>query len=131
MGHGYDTGMDESRDLVPYDSYDKIQDALRPELATKLTRLMKALEPYVDGTFGDIDPRHAAVMVQLIKETGRLYRVFDRPQQIVEGFTEEQVQARIAEAVAVAVEVARAEWEHQRHQKALEDRERVRGILGS
>lgn len=112
----YDPGMDDGKDgvLVPFDSYDQIQGSLRPELAARLSTLWQALAPYVDGTFGDVDPRHAAVAVQLIKELGRLYRVYDRPQVVVEGFTEEQVRARIAEAVSVAVSLARSEWEAQR-----------------
>lgn len=124
--------MDETpgTDLTRYDGYDQIQDGLRLELATRMTRLYKALEPYVDGTFGELDPRHAAVAVQLMKELGRLYRVFDRPQTVVEGFTEAQVQQRVDEAVTVAVAAARQEWEQARILAAAQDRDRVRGILG-
>lgn len=120
---------DSSRDIARYDSYEQIQDALRPELAARMTRLWQALEPYVDGTFGDVDPRHAAVAVQLVKELGRLYRVYDRPDVVVEGYTEEQVQARVDEAVAAAVKQAYAEWEQRRRVEADGARRQILGSL--
>lgn len=125
-----DSGGDSSRGtMARFDSYEQIQDALRPELAARMTRLWKAVEPYVDGTFGEVDPRHAVVAVQLIKELGRLYRVYDRPPVVVEGYTEEQVQQRVDEAVAAAVTQARLEWEQQRQVEAAEARKMILGSL--
>jgi len=122
--------MDEtSQDLVRFDSYDQVSDALRPELAARFDKLYKSIESYVDGSFGDVDPRHAAVAVQILKELGRLYRVYDRPQTVVEGFTEEQVQARIADAVSAAVNQARIEWELARQVQGGVDRDRVRELV--
>lgn len=113
-------------DLVPQDDYASIQDSLRPWVAQRLKKMYEALEPYVDGSYGDVDPRHAAAAVAVLRQLGSLYRVNERPKADTEGLvSEEQVQARIAEAVAVA----RLEWQQQRLELESAAREAVASML--
>lgn len=99
--------MDE---MVRVDSYDTIQESLRPYLAEKLKRMFDALEPYVDGSFGEVAPAHAAAAVAVLRELGRLYRVAEAPRQIQVGMTRDEHEALVADAVRVA----RIEWEAAR-----------------
>lgn len=99
--------MDE---MVKYDTYEQIQDSLRPYLAEKLKRMFDAIEPYVDGSFGEIAPAHAAAAVAVLRELGRLYRVAESPKPVQVGMTREEHEALVADAVRVA----RVEWEAQR-----------------
>jgi len=103
--------MDE---LVRVDTYETISDSLRPWLAAKLKDMYEALAPYVDGSFGEVAPAHAAAAVAVLRELGRLYRVHEVPRQVQVGMSEAQVAAAISEAVAAA----RLEWELSR--RALE-----------
>jgi len=96
--------------MVRTDSYDTIQESLRPYLASKLKQMYEALAPYVDGSFGEVAPAHAAAAVAVLRELGRLYRVSEvpRPQQV--GISAAEHEALVAEAVRVA----RLEWEAAR-----------------
>lgn len=99
--------MDE---MVKLDSYDTIQESLRPYLAEKLKRMFDALEPYVDGSFGEVAPAHAAAAVAVLRELGRLYRVAEAPKPAQVGMTRAEHEALVADAVRVA----RLEWEAAR-----------------
>lgn len=122
-----DPGMDE---MVKLDSYDTIQESLRPYLAEKLKRMFDALEPYVDGSFGEVAPAHAAAAVAVLRELGRLYRVAEVPRQAQVGMTREEHDALVADAVRVA----RLEWESARIIAEADTRrailEQVRGPQG-
>lgn len=96
--------------MVRVDSYDTIQESLRPYLAEKLKKMFDAIEPYVDGSFGEVAPAHAAAAVAVLRELGRLYRVAEAPRQQQVGMTREEHEALVADAVRVA----RVEWEAQR-----------------
>jgi hypothetical protein len=97
-------------DMVHVDGYESIQESLRPYLAAKLKRMFDALEPYVDGSFGEVAPAHAAAAVAVLRELGRLYRVAEIPRQAPVGISEAELEARICDAVGRA----RIEWETQR-----------------
>lgn len=100
----------EMSDMVKVDSYDTIQESLRPYLAEKLKRMFDALEPYVDGSFGEVAPAHAAAAVAVLRELGRLYRVAEAPKPAQVGMTRAEHEALVADAVRVA----RLEWEAAR-----------------
>lgn len=100
--------------MVPVDGYETIQESLRPYLAAKLKRMFDALEPYVDGSFGEVAPAHAAAAVAVLRELGRLYRVAEVPRQAPVGISEGELAARIDDAVGRA----RVAWESER--RALE-----------
>lgn len=108
-------------DLVAADSYEQIQDSLRPWLAQRLKGMYEALEPFVNGSYGEVIPGHAAAAVAVLRELGRLYRVQDPPAPQLVGVSEAEVQVRILEAVAAA----RIEWEQQRLELEAGTRERV------
>lgn len=118
--------MDE---MVKYDSYDTIQESLRPFLAMKLKTMFMALEPYVDGSYGEVAPAHAAAAVAVLRELGRLYRVAEKPAPVQVGMTREEHDALVADAVRVA----RLEWESDRiiaeadTRRAILDQVRNRG----
>lgn len=99
--------MDE---MVKVDSYEQVQESLRPYLAQKLKTMFDALEPYVDGTFGEVAPAHAAAAVAVLRELGRLYRVAEAPRPAQVGITAAEHEALVADAVRVA----RLEWEAAR-----------------
>jgi hypothetical protein len=99
--------MDE---MVKADSYEQVQESLRPYLASKLKAMFDALEPYVDGSFGEVAPAHAAAAVAVLRELGRLYRVSEVPKQAQVGISRDEHEALVADAVRVA----RLEWEAAR-----------------
>lgn len=99
-------------DLVGMDDYTTMQDSLRPWVAARYKKMFEALEPYLDGSYGDVDPRHASVAVQVLRALGQLYRVTDRPTTQQAGIGEEEVRARIQAAVLEA----RIGWESQRRE---------------
>jgi hypothetical protein len=117
--------MDE---MAKYDTYDTIQESLRPFLAQKLKVMFEALEPYVDGSFGEVAPAHAAAAVAVLRELGRLYRVAEAPKPTLVGISREEHEALVADAVRVA----RLEWDAARIVEAADARrailEQVRGI---
>lgn len=43
---------------------------------SKLRSLIQALDPYVDGTLGEVSPRHASVYVSAIREMDRLWGAY-------------------------------------------------------
>jgi hypothetical protein len=100
-------GMD---DMVKADTYDTIQESLRPYLAQRLKQMFDALQPYVDGSFGEVAPAHAAAAVAVLRELGRLYRVAETPKQTQVGISAAEHEALVAEAVRVA----RLGWEAER-----------------
>jgi hypothetical protein len=117
--------MDE---MVKADSYEQVQESLRPYLASKLKTMFDALEPYVDGSFGEVAPAHAAAAVAVLRELGRLYRVAEAPKPVTVGMTREEHEALVADAVRVA----RLEWEAARilaeHDTRRAILEQVRGV---
>lgn len=116
--------MDE---MVKIDTYEQVQESLRPYLAQKLKAMFDALEPYVDGSFGEVAPAHAAAAVAVLRELGRLYRVAEAPRQAQVGMTRQEHEALVADAVRVA----RVEWEAARMVEAADARrlilDQVRG----
>lgn len=105
------TGMD----LVKRDDYDSISWNTRMHLASKMHELMEQLQPYVDGSFGDVQPGHVQAYVRVAHELGALFQAHSRPyekpedkgvpaakvQQMLETLAEQhekQLQAAVAEA---------------------------------
>lgn len=99
--------------LVTYDDYDRVSEQVRQYCAQKYMLLEQALQPYINGDMGDIQPGHATAYITLLKELGRLYRAQAVPrdpeamipaskvQQLLDAAAQRQEQA-VAEAVAEA-----------------------------
>ena len=102
----------------------------------RLQHMITDLEPYTNGTLGEISPRHAAIRVQAIRELNRIWQahVFPEPEQDqgedVEALRlqwEEEAQAAIEEAMEAARQEALEEAERER--KALEEAEKEKLAL--
>lgn len=54
-------------------------EAARRFNTAKIRELLDALQPYVDGSFGPINPGHAVTYLRALNELGKLWRVYDKP----------------------------------------------------
>ncbi len=133
----WEPGEDEPpRDEAPQDSggddsWDPVSEAEDPELARrsaevrmwstgKLQVLVESLEPYVDGSLGQVSPRHAATYLQAVKEVSRLWGSDYKPPRI----TPAQVR-RIESKIRDQVELEAAEAERERQRAEREQREQA------
>lgn len=67
-----------SRDLAAIEDYTTLAPEVRAHLTAKLSAVLDALEPYVDGTF-ELSPAMVTVFLRTCRELGLLYRVYDPP----------------------------------------------------
>lgn len=58
--------------LVPVDPVDAAAQ-VRMWATARLRNLVETLDPYVNGTLGEVSPRHAAVYLATVKEINRLW----------------------------------------------------------
>ena len=49
---------------------------------SRLRELVENLRPYIDGTLGEVSPRHAAVFVTAVKEINRLWSAYFNPSSV-------------------------------------------------
>lgn len=69
-------------ELVPVDRDALVRDLearreqLRGYIGSELGALVRTLQPYVDGTFGQVSPRHVEVLLKALKMLGDTHRVF-------------------------------------------------------
>lgn len=61
------------------DNHDDISDAVRRFCAERLYELERSLRPWIDGSFGDINPGHVGGYVSVLRELGRLYQTHQPP----------------------------------------------------
>lgn len=73
------------QDMRRQDALEAAGDKLRGELATKLVGLLEALDPYVDGTMGDVSAAMASVYVKAAHELAGLYGLTRQGRRPVEG----------------------------------------------
>jgi hypothetical protein len=92
---------------------------------TRLQAMIGDLEPYTNGTLGEISPRHAGIRVQAIRELNRIWQAHIFPEPEPEG---EDVEALRLEWEAEA-QAAIEEAMEQARQEALEEAERERLAL--
>lgn len=105
-----------SMDLVTQrEDYDSISWNTRLFLSKRMYQLMEQLEPYVDGSLGDVQPGHVQAYVKVAHELGALFEAHRRPyekpeakgvplervQQLLQQ-QEEQFELRLQAAVAEA-----------------------------
>lgn len=64
-----------SADITARDELESQAKAVRLEVTGRLGRLLETLEPYVDGTMGEVTVGLAAVYVKALHELAALYRV--------------------------------------------------------
>src|SRR5262245_3221930 len=67
------------RDLEARDRYEEQQRRVREAVAARLMTLLESLEPYVDGTMGEIPAGLAAVYVRAAGQLAALYGAAVRP----------------------------------------------------
>jgi hypothetical protein len=74
----------------------------------RLKELVESLRPYIDGTLGDISPRHAAVYVTAVKEINRLWSAYFNPSIVKPNMEDlEREEALEAERVAEQARITR------------------------
>lgn len=113
-------GPDEAREPDP-------SEQVRLWTTEKLQEMIASLEPYTNGTLGEISPRHATARLAAIRELNRLWQAHVLPDgedvtaELQRQHAEEleRVQEEIAEQVRAQVE-AEAEQARREQQEALE-----------
>lgn len=60
-------------------SYDEISDIVRKFCADRLYEAERALRPWIDGSFGDVQPGHVTGYVTVLRELARLYNSHKPP----------------------------------------------------
>lgn len=53
---------------------------VRTWTTAKLRELVEVLDPYVNGTLGDVSPRHATVYLQAVRELNKLWGAYEVPE---------------------------------------------------
>lgn len=102
------------------DNYDELSDIVRKFCADRLYDLERGLRPYIDGSFGEIQPGHLSGYVSVLRELAKLYNAHKPPRPddellpraAVEAMlhaAQLEAQARMEEAVAAAQEQVRRE----------------------
>lgn len=66
---------------VPEEDWQELARQVRNHNTAEIKKVLAALEPYVDGSFGAINPAHVRTYLEALKQLGQLWRVFDRPEQ--------------------------------------------------
>lgn len=100
----------------------------------KLQEMISNLEPYTNGTLGEISPRHAQIRVAAIRELNRVWQAHVLPDQGEDEQAREreleQLQEQIAEQVRAEVEAEQEEAlraaQEAQEQLALEQAARAR-----
>lgn len=105
----------------------------------RLQELIRNLQPYTDGTLGEISPRHTQARLAAIRELNRLWQAHILPEPVGQelGPSEEEQAAELEELQEAIREQVRAELEaeqaeaarletEQRELLALEAQERAR-----
>lgn len=107
------------------DNYDEISDIVRKFCAERFYELERSLRPWIDGSFGDIQPGHVNGYVAVLRELARLYNSHKPPRpddELLPRAAVEQMlaaaqleaQQRMDEAVAAAELRVRLELESAR-----------------
>lgn len=108
---GEDEGAPGTSDTRTEDLRREEEDEVRSQqvriwATAKLTNLVEALEPYIDGTLGQISPRHAGTYLQATRELIKLWSSVHKP-PVVPTRVLEQLRAEAVEVVRAEAEAAR------------------------
>lgn len=68
--------------MVPIgeDEFKALTEQVRQHNSVKIRELLAGLEPYVDGSYGPVNPAHVRAYLEALKALGQLWRVFDKPE---------------------------------------------------
>lgn len=102
-------------------NYDEISEIVRKFCAERLYETERALRPWINGDFGDINPGHVTSYIGILRELARLYNAHKPPRQ------DEQLLS--AAEVAQMLEAAQREAEARVEAAVLEAELRVRQEL--
>ena len=76
--------------MTPED-FEALGHQMRLANTQRLKAILDSLEPYVDGSFGSINPGHVTAYVRTVNELGKLWHAYDRPGAAPEGSDEDKV----------------------------------------
>lgn len=76
-----DSRQRRATDLARQDAVEGKAEVLRDELGSRLVKLMEDLEPYVDGTMGEVTVGMANVYVKVAHELAGLYNLTRAPRK--------------------------------------------------
>jgi len=116
-------------DLEARDRYEEQQRRVREAVAARLMTLLESLEPYVDGTMGEVPAGLAAVYVRAAGQLAALYGAAVRPRPAAalpvwpEPAEETGGEERAREAAAVARAAVAEQLERVRERLALPGKE--------
>jgi hypothetical protein len=103
----------DNRAVMPTPEEDWVELArqVRNHNTAEIKKVLAALEPYVDGSFGAINPAHVRTYLEALKQLGQLWRVFDRPEDRTEAGVDEGLvlEARRSKVLAQLEEIKRKE----------------------
>jgi hypothetical protein len=103
----------DNRSVMPTPDEDWVELArqVRNHNTAEIKKVLAALEPYVDGSFGAINPAHVRTYLEALKQLGQLWRVFDRPEERTEAGVDEQLvlESRRSKVLAQLEEIKRKE----------------------
>lgn len=100
------------------ENYDDLSDAVRRFCAEQLYGAERSLRPWINGSFGDINPGHMSAYVTILRELARLYQAHKPPRQDDDAIPAAQVQQLL--------ETAQREAEARIEAAVLETELRVR-----
>lgn len=65
-------------DMLPagVDELERMKAVVRHHNTDKIKGVLATLEPYVDGSFGPVQPGHVRVYLEALKALGQLWRVY-------------------------------------------------------
>lgn len=101
-----DSRKRRATDLARLDAIEAKADVLRDELGARLAKLMEDLEPYVDGTMGEVTVGLVGMYVKAAHELAGLYGLTRAPRAVTVALPLPEPEAVVDEATATAARVA-------------------------
>lgn len=101
-----DSHRRRAAELQRQDTVDAKADVLRDELGSRLAKLMEDLEPYVDGTMGEVTVGMVNVYVKAAHELAGLYNLTRAPRKLTVALPLPEPAQVEDEATATAARVA-------------------------
>lgn len=91
------------------EDFEHAKEQVRMTLTAKYKQVLDSLEPYVDGSFGSIQPAHVTAYLKAGRELGLLWKSYDPPQaaQDESGGADEELMVLSARQEAVLAELAK------------------------
>jgi hypothetical protein len=90
------------------EDFEHAKEQVRMTLTAKYKQVLDSLEPYVDGSFGSIQPAHVTAYLKAGRELGLLWKSYDQPAGVeeVKG-PDEELMVLSARQEAVLAELAK------------------------